>query len=53
MNLLLLAAAQDAPGLAGGRYPAPSWLIWILAAIVVVGAAIFLVLRARRGGRRP
>src|SRR5262249_34664266 len=53
VNLFLIAAAQDATGLARGRYPAPSWVIWLLSAVVVVGAAVFLVLRARRGGRRP
>ena len=53
VNLLLLAVAQDPTGLARGRYPAPSWVIWLVSAVVVVGAAIFLVIKARRGGRRP
>jgi len=55
VNLLLLAEAHDPAGLAGGRYPAPSWVIWLLTAALVVGVAIFLVIRrirARRG-RRP
>jgi hypothetical protein len=34
-------------GLARGRYPAPGWVIIVLAALVVVAGVVFLVLRAR------
>lgn len=51
MNLLSLATAQDPEGLARGRYPAPSWVIWLVSAVVVIGAAAFLVIRARRAKR--
>jgi hypothetical protein len=55
VNLLLLAGAHDPAGLARGRYPAPSWLIWLVTAVVVAGIAIFLVIRGIRArrGRRP
>ncbi len=52
MNLVLFAE-QDPTGLAGGRYPAPSWVIWLLCAAVVIGATVFLVLRVRRAKAKP
>lgn len=54
MNLLLFAsAAPDATGLASGRFPAPAWAIGLVSAVVVLGAVIFLVIRARRSKARP
>jgi hypothetical protein len=39
--------------LAGGRYPAPAWVILTLGAVVVIGAAIYLgVLFGRRKDKR-
>ena len=34
-------------GLARGRFPAPPWVIVLLAAAVIVAGIVFLVLRAR------
>jgi hypothetical protein len=49
--LLLAAAAPDPSGLALGRYPAPAWAIWLASSVVILGAAIFLVIRARLSRR--
>jgi hypothetical protein len=48
VNLLLFAAEPDPSGLALGRFPAPAWVIWVVSAVVVLGAITFLVIRARR-----
>jgi hypothetical protein len=54
VNVLFLAADDPDPtGLARGRYPAPSWLIWLVCAVVVVGSVAFLVIRARRARSAP
>jgi hypothetical protein len=53
VNLLLLAAEPDPAGLAHGRYPAPAWVIWLLSAVVVAFAVVFLALRARRSKAPP
>jgi hypothetical protein len=34
-------------GLARGRYPAPAWVILVLAAVVVLASIAFLIARAR------
>lgn len=34
-------------GLARGRFPAPPWVIVLLAAVVVVAGVVFLIVRAR------
>ena len=34
------------PGLASGKWEAPSWLLWVLLAVALVGAAAFVVQRA-------
>ncbi len=34
-------------GLSRGRYPAPAWVILVLAAVVVVASVAFLIARAR------
>ncbi len=34
-------------GLSRGRYPAPAWVIIVLAAVVVIASAAFLIARAR------
>jgi hypothetical protein len=39
--------------LAAGRYPAPAWAILALGGAVVVGAAVYLGLRLRRGSAPP
>lgn len=35
-------------GLARGRYPAPAWVILVLAAAVVLAGVVFLIVRARQ-----
>jgi hypothetical protein len=35
-------------GLARGRYPAPAWVILVLAAVVLLAGIVFLVVRARQ-----
>lgn len=54
MKLLLIADEVPPPpgGLAWGRYPAPAWVLWIVCAATVIGAAVFLVIRARRARRK-
>ncbi len=47
MSFLVLAVPTE---LAAGRYPAPAWAILALGAAVVLGAALFVGLRMRRGG---
>ena len=44
MRSLVLAVPTE---LAAGRYPAPAWAIVALSVAVVVGAAVYLVLRLR------
>ena len=48
MHLLLLAQSADPTGLAGGRWPVPSWAILVAGGVVTVLALVFLVVRARR-----
>lgn len=50
VSFLFLAVPTE---LAGGRYPAPAWVILTLGAVVVIGAAIYLgVLFGRRKDKR-
>lgn len=52
--MTLLQTSWDRPpeGLARGRFAAPAWLVALLGVAVFVGAIAWLVVRARRGGRR-
>ena len=44
-------AEPPSSGLAGGYFPAPGWLILIAGGLVVVGAVVFLIVRAVIAGR--
>jgi hypothetical protein len=48
---LLLLFSGEPPELAGGRYPAPAWVILVLGGLVAAGAAVYLAVRLLRGAK--
>ena len=47
-----VATERPPEGLARGKYPAPPWVIAVLAIAVALGAILTLVIRARRARKR-
>lgn len=53
MHLLQTQYDRPPEGLQRGRYPVPKWMIAAVGAAVVLGALVYLIVRARRASRPP